>query len=221
MSEQTTPRRSRRLAARQTSASSSAPSSGMGRGASAAPAPSVPATSTSTQAAASSSSGQLRFPVPPPTPPAQPLLQIPDPATNFNYHRGVIFALSQMGEPTEGSGPPRVIDQVGVRRWLGLAPSYLMHDQGISQESGLLGWAQGVHLLVGVLQVLHQRGELEWETIDSASRALAESWSAANCWTGMDIAKGAIQAAGGRLVGCMDPEDRTRYKGRKVYPAEE
>ncbi|KZO98192.1 hypothetical protein CALVIDRAFT_478905 [Calocera viscosa TUFC12733] len=128
-----------------------------------------------------------------------------------------------MREPAEDGTPPGPIDQVVLRRWIGLAPSYLMYDQstGPSADEGLLGWAEGLHALVGVLQALHARCELEWETMDVASRALAECWSAAACWTGMDVAKRAIQAAGGRLQGCLDAEDKSRFRGRKIYPAED
>jgi len=66
---------------------------------------------------------------------------------------------------------------------------------------------------------LHTRGELEWETMDAASRAFAESWSAARCWVGMERAREAIQAAGQRLRGLLDPGDTTSYRGRKLYPA--
>ncbi|EJU06403.1 hypothetical protein DACRYDRAFT_92421 [Dacryopinax primogenitus] len=147
----------------------------------------------------------------------------PDPSTNFTYQRGVLSAISRMRAPAPGNTAPGPVDQALLRRWLVLAPSYLMHDQSISTspEEGVLAWAEGMHALVGVLQMLHSQGVLEWETMDTASRAFAESWSAAKCWTGMERAKEAIQAAGRRLRALLDPQDYVRYRGRRLYPGQD
>jgi len=220
-------RRSKRRATGTTTASTSTPTSyrhqGSGRRRSAERGRGRSTTPTGRTPAPPSAGAAPPPAAPPPNPPPPPSFPPLDPSTNFTYERGVLSALARMREPPPSGGPPGPIDQLRLQRWLALAPSYLMHDHATapSPEEGVLAWAQGVHALVGVLQHLHARGELQWETMDCASRAFAESWSAARCWLGMERAREAILAAGERLRGLLDREDSTRYRGRKVYPGQD
>ncbi|KZT53323.1 hypothetical protein CALCODRAFT_474882 [Calocera cornea HHB12733] len=173
-----------------------------------------------------------------------------DPSANYTFHRGVLSALARMtarssssasdeeeedaddeddcdaegdaeldgDEALPGSGP---IDQSLLRRWLALAPTFLLLDASTHPSpQGLASWQLGLRLLINLMLALHSRGQLEWETMNAASKALAECWSISLCWTGLEGAKGAVQGAGGRLKAVLDRDDPTRYRGRALYPVE-
>ncbi|KZO98185.1 hypothetical protein CALVIDRAFT_479224 [Calocera viscosa TUFC12733] len=113
------------------------------------------------------------------------------------------------------------VDQTLLRRWLTLTPTFLLLDSSSHPSpSGLLSWQLGLQALINLMLALHTRNQLEWETMNAASRALAECWSICLCWTGMELAKGAVQGAGGKLKAVLDRDDPTRYKGRPLYPVE-
>ena len=108
------------------------------------------------------------------------------------------------------------VDQRVLRQCLGLASSYLVTDTTMNPTGGLTSWNNGLNRLVDVLVALHNRNELELDTISAASKACSECWSAAGNWRGLEGSKGAIRAVAGRLKGLLDPNGRT-YRGGRVY----
>jgi len=133
--------------------------------------------------------------------------------TGLNFQEGVNRALSRM------TAAHNAIDQVRLRYWLSLSPSFLMLDVSTTSPPtlGIERWKNGLHSLVNVVVALHAKDQLEFETIDEAARALAQCWSITLGWTGMDYAQVSVQQVGEKLTSVLDIDDRSRYKGRVVW----
>lgn len=114
---------------------------------------------------------------------------------------------------TRGSGS---IDQVELRRCLGLSSSYLITDMTMDPERGHSTWLTGFRNLVEVVVALHGRSELEAETVSAASKACSECWTAAESWREMDDCKDGVKQAAIRLKGLLDPNGKT-YRGMPIY----
>lgn len=103
----------------------------------------------------------------------------------------------------------------------------------MNTTSGLLTWNTGFNRLIDLLVVLHNRGDLELETVNQASKACSECWSVSTSWKGMDdvrkcvkvwpelnfcrlglIARSKVVAR--KLQGLLDENGRT-YRGESVY----
>jgi hypothetical protein len=90
------------------------------------------------------------------------------PGRGLDYHQTIVKLLLRM----ESSGR---IDQSLLRVFIGLAPSYLLLD--CTTQGGTAKWSLGFHRVVDVMIALHERGELEFDTVNEASKACSEVWS--------------------------------------------
>ncbi|EKM59046.1 uncharacterized protein PHACADRAFT_249218 [Phanerochaete carnosa HHB-10118-sp] len=108
------------------------------------------------------------------------------------------------------------VDQRVLRQCLGLASSYLVTDSTMNPSGGLTSWNNGMNRLVDVLVALHNRGELELDTISAASKACSECWTTAGSWREVGEAKENVRAIAVRLKGMLDENGRT-YRGGQVY----
>ena len=119
-------------------------------------------------------------------------------------------ALSAM---TQQSG---AIDQQMLRMYLNLASSYLVTDSTTNPDGGIGSWKLGFNRLVDVMVALHQRSELELETVNAASQACSECWSTAGSIRGLEDCREDIRQIAGKLKTILDPNGRT-YGGERVY----
>ncbi|KAI5124998.1 hypothetical protein M0805_007422 [Coniferiporia weirii] len=127
-----------------------------------------------------------------------------------NFGKIVVNALSAM---TKSSG---TIDQRILRMYLTMAPSYLVMDSSMNPEGGVASWKTGFHRLVDVLVALHKRGELQLETVNEASKACSECWSAAGSWRGLEDCKETVREIAGKLKTLLDANGRT-FQGQQIY----
>ncbi|KAH9482679.1 hypothetical protein JR316_0004779 [Psilocybe cubensis] len=107
------------------------------------------------------------------------------------------------------------IDQRTLRNCLSLASSFLMTDTAIDPRCGAGTWSTGLLRLVDLVIVLHRRNELELETLNSASRACSECWTATGNWRGLAECRQCVREAAEKLKKILDP-DKT-YKGERIY----
>ncbi|KAH7914335.1 hypothetical protein BJ138DRAFT_1079698 [Hygrophoropsis aurantiaca] len=128
-----------------------------------------------------------------------------------DYGRFVVHVLGRMTRETGG------IDQSILRRAIRLASSYLVTDASTSPEQGIVTWYTGFNRLVDVLVVLHNRGDLELETVNEASKACSECWSVAGTWRGLEECREGVREVAGKLKRLLDEPSRRTYKGHKVY----
>jgi len=82
----------------------------------------------------------------------------------------------------------------------------------MNPEQGVATWFVGFSRLVDILVALHARNELEHETVDAASKACSECWSAAGSWRGLDECREGVRAVAIKLKKLLDPNGRT-YRG--------
>lgn len=106
------------------------------------------------------------------------------------------------------------INQQLLRKCLSMASSFLMTDTTIDPVSGVTTWSTGLVRLVDLIVILHKRGELELETLDSASRACSESWTATGNWRGLDECRKRVREVGEKLKKLLDANQKT-YKGNE------
>ncbi|KDR83723.1 hypothetical protein GALMADRAFT_219553 [Galerina marginata CBS 339.88] len=109
-----------------------------------------------------------------------------------------------------------LIDQSVLRKCIDLASSFLVTDTTTDPERGMTTWFAGLSRLVDLVLVLHKREELELETVNSASRACSECWTAAGNWRGLDECRNRVRDIGGKLKKILDTNERT-YRGERVY----
>jgi hypothetical protein len=86
-------------------------------------------------------------------------------------------------------------------------------------ERGIDTWSNGFNRLVDLLLALHNRGELELETISEASRACSECWTVAASWPAGSVGEQSrmkVRQIAGKLRTILDSNRRT-YKGGVVY----
>jgi hypothetical protein len=86
----------------------------------------------------------------------------------------------------------------------------------MNPERGMNTWTVGFNRLVDVVVALHGRGELEFETVNQASKACSECWAVAGLWRGLDEAREAVRGVAMKLKKLLDENGKT-YKGEKVY----
>lgn len=108
------------------------------------------------------------------------------------------------------------IDQRLLRMYLAMTPSYLVMDSSMNSEGGRASWRTGFLRLIDVLVALHNRGELELETVNDASKACSECWSVSGSWRGLEECKETIREVAAKLKTLLDPNGRT-YKGQQIY----
>ena len=108
------------------------------------------------------------------------------------------------------------IDQGTLRHCLGLASSYLVSDTTTNPTGGINTWSAGLNRLVEILTALHARGELELETVNSASKACSECWMVAGNWRGLDECRESVRKVAVRLKMLLDENGRT-FEGERVY----
>ncbi|PIL37166.1 hypothetical protein GSI_00858 [Ganoderma sinense ZZ0214-1] len=130
------------------------------------------------------------------------------PATDYGS-----FAVDVLARMTRTSGR---IDQMVLRRCLGLASSYLVSDVTMNAEEGVRSWRAGFNRLVDVMVALHMRQELEVETVNAASQACSECWSVAGSWREMDECREGVKAIATRLKGLLDANGKT-FRGQAIY----
>ncbi|KAI0774289.1 hypothetical protein C8Q74DRAFT_823746 [Fomes fomentarius] len=132
------------------------------------------------------------------------------PATDYGG-----FVVDVLARMTRTSGK---IDQMVLRRCIGLASSYLVTDvtMNTNAEMGVRTWRAGFNRLVDVMVALHTRQELEVETVNAASKACSECWSVAGSWREMDECREGVKAIATRLKGLLDGNGKT-YRGQAIY----
>ncbi|KAF5320781.1 hypothetical protein D9619_000920 [Psilocybe cf. subviscida] len=108
------------------------------------------------------------------------------------------------------------INQDILRRCLHLASSFFVTDTTTNPERGISTWSSGLNRLVDLVLVLHRRNELALETLDAASRACSECWTAAGSWRVLEEGRTHVREAGQRLKKILDENQRT-YKGERIY----
>lgn len=123
------------------------------------------------------------------------------------------FVTRVVGDMTKSTG---TLDQRVLRQCLGLSSSYLVTDITMNPERGLSTWQQGFNRLVDVIVALNSRGELEVETVSSASKACSECWSVAGTWREAETSRESIRDIAVRLKGILDENGRT-YHGERIY----
>ncbi|KAF9485338.1 hypothetical protein BDN70DRAFT_871358 [Pholiota conissans] len=134
----------------------------------------------------------------------------PLPATDFGA-----FVTQILARESRLSDAP-TINQDVLRKCIHLASSFLVTDTTTNPESGITTWFAGLDSLVDLVVVLHRRDELELETINAASRACSECWTAAANWRGLDQCRSHVRDIGGKLKKVLDANERT-YRGQRVY----
>ncbi|KAH9938139.1 uncharacterized protein B0H18DRAFT_965774 [Fomitopsis serialis] len=132
----------------------------------------------------------------------------PSPSPSTDYGAFVLAMVAHHGR-TSASGP---IDQRVLRKCLGLASSHLITDTTMNPEHGLSSWHTGFQHLIDVLVALHNRGELELETVNAASKACSECWTVAGSWREMDAGRESVRGVAARLKGLLDDNGKT-YRG--------
>src|SRR5216684_8863332 len=115
--------------------------------------------------------------------PTQPVQQQTQPTSFETY---VVEVLNSM------TARSSTVDQDTVRQCLMLSSSYLITDTTTNPTEGMNLWCAGLSRLVDVLTALHSRGELELETVNAASKACSECWTASTTWRGLDECKESI-----------------------------
>jgi len=128
------------------------------------------------------------------------------PATN--YVSFVTQILARDSRRTKSS----TITQTVLRDCINLASSFLVTDTTTDPQEGISTWFLGLDHLVDLVVILHNRNELELETVDCASRACSECWTAAGNWRGLDECRVKLRTIGGKLKKILDPNEKT-YKG--------
>lgn len=108
------------------------------------------------------------------------------------------------------------IDQGTLRHCLGLASSYLVSDTTTNPTGGINTWSAGLNRIVEILTALHARGELELDTVNSASKACSECWMAASSWRELDECRESVRKVAIRLKRLLDENGRT-FGGEDVY----
>ncbi|KAF5388119.1 hypothetical protein D9615_000426 [Tricholomella constricta] len=109
-----------------------------------------------------------------------------------------------------------VLDQRVLRQCLGLSSSFLVTDSTTNPDTGINTWTVGFTRLVDVLVALHARNELELETVNAASRACSECWSASGSWRSLAECREGVRIVATKLKKLLDPNGRT-YRGQPVY----
>jgi hypothetical protein len=86
----------------------------------------------------------------------------------------------------------------------------------MNPECGTSTWYVGFNQLVDVMVALHARGDLEVETVNTASKACSECWNIAGSWKGLEVCRDGVRTVAAKLKKLLDESGRT-YKGEKVY----
>ncbi|KAF8265124.1 hypothetical protein EI94DRAFT_1736636 [Lactarius quietus] len=133
-----------------------------------------------------------------------------EPRPPTNYEAYILDALTAM------SARSSTIDQGVLRQCLGLSSSYLIADTTTNPTGGINTWSAGLSRLVEILTAVHARGELELETVNSASKACSECWTVASNWRGMDECRESVRRVAARLKQLLDENGRT-FGGESVY----
>ncbi len=81
------------------------------------------------------------------------------------------------------------IDQALLRQCIALSSSHLVTD-ATTNTDGLDKWLTGFSRVVDVVVALHQRDELELETLSAASKACSECWSISGSYRGLEGSRG-------------------------------
>ncbi|TFK43514.1 hypothetical protein BDQ12DRAFT_731526 [Crucibulum laeve] len=110
----------------------------------------------------------------------------------------------------------KTIDQKDLRQCIGLASSFLVTDTTTNVVSGIVSWSAGFSRLMDVVVALHAINELELETVNAASKACSECWTAAGAWRGLEDSRSKVREVAGKLKKLLDTNGRT-YKGEPVY----
>lgn len=133
-----------------------------------------------------------------------------EPRPPTNYETYILDALNAMSRRSS------TIDQSVLRHCLGLSSSYLVSDTTTNPIEGINTWSAGLNRLVDILTALHARGELELETVNSASKTCSECWMVASNWRGLDECKECVRKVAVRLKKLLDENGRT-FGGERVY----
>lgn len=142
------------------------------------------------------------------TPPTIELIGDPVKATDF-----ATYVIEVLSHTTRESQP---LDQDVLRQCLGLASSFLVTDVTMNPDQGMKTWTVGFNRLIDLVVALHAINALQVETIDAASKACSECWSAAGAWRGFEECKEGVRAVATKLKKLLDP-DGTTYRGHAIY----
>jgi hypothetical protein len=133
-----------------------------------------------------------------------------EPTTPTDYGRFVVDILAKQNELTGD------VDQAVLRHCLGLSSSYLMTDVTMNPTTGLTSWDTGFNMLIDIMVALHRKGQLELATVNAASKACSECWSAAGSWRNLEDVRLCVKNVAAKLQGLLDENGRT-YGGNRVY----
>ncbi|KXN89573.1 hypothetical protein AN958_05440 [Leucoagaricus sp. SymC.cos] len=125
-----------------------------------------------------------------------------------DYYSFILDVLRRT-KPQESSSNTSAINQSILRHCLGLASSFLVTDLTTS-PSGITTWSMGFRYLVDVVVALHNRGELEIDTLSAASKACSECWT--GMWRDMANCREDVRNVAGKLKKLLDEGGRT-YRG--------
>lgn len=109
-----------------------------------------------------------------------------------------------------------------LRTYTALAPSFLILDSSHPESTGdgIDEWATGLNSIFDILVALHDASQLEYATVQAASRALGECWANSDTIPCSEAAQRHIKELGARLRELMDEPDSTsstaHYNGREV-----
>ncbi|PPQ72914.1 hypothetical protein CVT26_014577 [Gymnopilus dilepis] len=142
-------------------------------------------------------------------PPLLPLNIDPLPATDFGAY--VTRTLARSSRSSDSA----TIDQAVLRKCILLASSFLITDTATDPEHGMATWFAGLSRLVDLVIVLHRRNELELDTINCASKACSECWTAGGNWRVLSDCRNHVREIGGKLKRILDPNERT-YRGTSL-----
>ena len=130
--------------------------------------------------------------------------------TPTDYGRYVVDILARQNQLTGD------VDQTVLINCLGRSSSFLMTDTTMNPTTGLATWNAGFNRLVDIMVALHNKGELELDTVNAASKACSECWSVAGSWRNMEEVRQCVKNVAAKLQGLLDENGRT-YGGNRVY----
>ena len=108
------------------------------------------------------------------------------------------------------------IEQRLLRYYLTMSASFLVTDTTMNPEGGLNSWSSGFLQLANVLVALHNRSELELETVDEASKACSECWNVCGSWRGLETGRDTVREVAAKVKSLLDANGRT-FQGQPIY----
>jgi hypothetical protein len=139
---------------------------------------------------------------------------------SMNYNQTVNKCLSQIRFHEDN---PDGNAQEVLRTYIVVAPSFLMLDSSNTEttDAGIDEWATGMNNVLDILVALHSSSQLEYETVQTLTKSLSESWgNTFHITNGTEAAQQQIKRLLARLRGLMDDPDSTssvmHFDGKEI-----